>query len=189
MLRLPSIAVLPAIYAFPVVVAPPEIVRPLVCVPPPMVEEASEARPEVNLMSVEVAFAAVVPKVEGVNGNAAPDEPEGVVVAMMVPLPSTARKLPAGVASGAMVTLPVLEILKSVVVEFEVELATTKRLRLASPSLPLTESLAEGEVVPTPRLAPVKVKALTVGSLYEALKEAPLKVEATMLPPKLLAVR
>ena len=59
-------------YAWPVVVAPPFIVRPLACVPPPIVDDASEYKPSVKPMRLEVALL-VVPNVSvGVNGKALP---------------------------------------------------------------------------------------------------------------------
>src|SRR6185503_5023110 len=96
------------------------------------VEDA--VRPALKAMRVEVAFAVRPKVVEGVNGKAAPAEPVGVVVAMMVPLASTAKNLPAGVASGAIVTAPVLLILKSVeVADGEVEEPIANKVELVSP--------------------------------------------------------
>ena len=54
---------LPAKYALPVVVAPPDMVSPPVCVPLPMVDDASAYKPLVKPMRVEVALAAE-PKAE-----------------------------------------------------------------------------------------------------------------------------
>ncbi len=56
-------------YAFPVVVAPPLIVSPPFWLPLPIVDDAVAYKPFVKPMSVEVAFDADVPKVDGVNGN------------------------------------------------------------------------------------------------------------------------
>lgn len=55
--------------ASPVVVAPPFIVSPVLVAPPPIVLEASEYKPPVNPIRVEVALATVAPKVVGVNGK------------------------------------------------------------------------------------------------------------------------
>ncbi len=54
----------PAKYAFPVVVAPPEIVRPPICVPSPMVVDAKERRPPVNVAKLVNVLKSEVRSVE-----------------------------------------------------------------------------------------------------------------------------
>ena len=65
-------AAFPLKNAFPVVVAPPEIVRPPFCSPLPIVDDAREKKPALKPISVDVAFAGVVPKVVGVHEKLAP---------------------------------------------------------------------------------------------------------------------
>ena len=53
---------LPCTMRLPVVVAPPKMVRPPACVPDPMVDEARERSPPVNVCSDDQVFDVVVPK-------------------------------------------------------------------------------------------------------------------------------
>lgn len=78
-LRRVAIFIPPPKYATPVVVAPPEMVRPPICVPSPMVDEATDAIPVLNLIRVEVAFTAEVPKVDGVNQLPTDPPPDPVI--------------------------------------------------------------------------------------------------------------
>jgi len=121
--------------------------------------EVEDAKmPLVNQIGVEVLLTATPKFVEGVNGNAALTVPTGVVVAIILPLPSTARKAPVEVASFEMATTPDVEIEKRFVVEDEIANAG------AVVAMPVTStpSFANGVVEPMPTKLEGEMKSVEV---------------------------
>jgi hypothetical protein len=104
--------------------------------------------------------------------------PVGVVVAMMLPEASAARKVPAAVPSVGMATVPVLLTVKSVVVETPPVVEAMAKRVVGAPEpvvdVATMESCAYGEVVPRPRLPPEK----RATSLLDEVRNARLFVEA-----------
>src|SRR5262249_28406905 len=137
---------LPAKYAFPVVVAPPLTVRPPVCVPLPMVDEAWKILPPVKvLLPVNVLKSPSNVEDAAVPPVIAPQImwPDASVCSAFV-VPQTPNR--------PSVVVPVLETLNKVVVPVCVEEPMAKRVVLVEPFTACTESCANGELVPTPKL-------------------------------------
>lgn len=92
---------------------------PVVVALPMIVVEPTESKPLVKPTVVEVE----TPYAVGVNGKAAPPELVGVVVAITLPVESTARNVPAGVESEVIARLVVVALtaVRAVIVDDAVE--------------------------------------------------------------------